>query len=102
MSLIAVVSLSAACTTDLEQVQILPLDQVTAPVLEDLAFEEIVITSKNMGEKVSFAWSKADFGAQAVVSYSLAARNAGNAHPGGLWHRPPLPPPKAFRSNKPT
>lgn len=78
MSLIAVVSLSAACTTDLEQVQILPLDQVTAPVLEDLAFEEIVITSKNMGEKVSFAWSKADFGAQAVVSYSLAARNAGN------------------------
>lgn len=78
MSLIAVVSLSAACTTDLEQVQILPLDQVTAPVLEDLAFEEIVITSKNMGEKVSFAWSKADFGAQVVVSYSLAARNAGN------------------------
>ena len=78
MSLIAVVSLSAACTTDLEQVQILPLDQVTAPVLEDLAFEEIVITSKNMGEKVSFAWSKADFGAQAVVSYSLAARNSGN------------------------
>ncbi|MBR5852821.1 MAG: starch-binding protein [Alistipes sp.] len=78
MSLIAVVSLSAACTTDLEQVQILPLDQVTAPVLEDLGFEEIVITSKNMGEKVSFAWSKADFGAQVVVSYSLAARNAGN------------------------
>ena len=78
MSLIAVVSLSAACTTDLEQVQILPLDQVTAPVLEDLAFEEIVITSKNMGEKVSFAWSKADFGAQVVVNYSLAARNAGN------------------------
>ena len=78
MSLIAVVSLSAACTTDLEQVQILPLDQVTAPVLEDLAFEEIVITSKNMGEKVSFGWSKADFGAQVVVSYSLAARNAGN------------------------
>ena len=78
MSLIAVVSLSAACTTDLEQVQILPLDQVTAPVLEDLAFEEIVITSKNMGEKASFAWSKADFGAQVVVSYSLAARNAGN------------------------
>ena len=78
MSLIAVVSLSAACTTDLEQVQILPLDQVTAPVLEDLAFEEIVITSKNMGEKVSFAWSKADFGAQVVVKYSLAARNAGN------------------------
>ena len=78
MSLIAVVSLSAACTTDLEQVQILPLDQVTAPVLEDLAFEEIVITSKNMDEKVSFAWSKADFGAQVVVNYSLAARNAGN------------------------
>ena len=78
MSLIAVVSLSAACTTDLEQVQILPLDQVTKPVLEDLDFEEIVITSKNMGEKVSFAWSKADFGAQVVVNYSLAARNAGN------------------------
>ena len=78
MSLIAVVSLSAACTTDLEQVQILPLDQVTKPVLEDLDFEEIVITSKNMSEKASFKWSKADFGAQVVVNYYLAASNAGN------------------------
>ena len=73
MSFAAAAGLMTACETDLEQVSILPLEEVTAPVFHDLGVEEIAFTASNLTEKLNFAWDAADFGKGAIVTYSIEA-----------------------------
>ena len=74
--LAAAAGIISACTSDLEQVQTLPKDQVVAPVLHDLECNEIVITSKTLINKFSMSWDAAYFGEQIVPSYSIQIAKA--------------------------
>lgn len=52
-------------------------EDVVPPVLHSTLPEEIVVTSENMGEVVTFTWDAADFGAKTQINYSIeAAYNA--------------------------
>lgn len=61
----------SACETDLEKIQTLPADEVTAPVLHAIENTELEITSKNAATKVVFEWDKAYFGEGVLFSYYL-------------------------------
>ena len=74
--LAAAVGLMSACTSDLEQVQTLPADQVVAPVLNDLESNEIVITSKTLINTFKMSWEPAYFGDNIVPSYSILIARA--------------------------
>lgn len=73
MSFAAAAGLMTACETDLETVQILPMDQVVAPVFHDLGVDEIAFTASNQTETLAFAWDAAYFGEGAIVTYSIEA-----------------------------
>lgn len=68
MMLAAAVGMTAACQKD----ELIKFDPVTvvAPVLEQVS--DIVVTEDNMAtDKVKFVWSKADFGMNVLVTYTL-------------------------------
>ena len=71
----AAVGMIAGCQKA-ELVQMLPAEDIVAPVLADLP-ESIVITPKNMAiDTVEFVWTKADFGAPTQVTYALEVSEA--------------------------
>ena len=74
--LAAAAGIMSACTTDLEQVQTLPTDQVVAPVLHDFESDEVVITSKTLINKFAMSWDAAYFGDNIVPSYSIQIAKA--------------------------
>ena len=75
LSLAAAVGMIAGCQKA-ELVQMLPAEDIVAPVLADLP-ESIVITPKNMAiDTVEFVWTKADFGAPTQVTYALEVSEA--------------------------
>ena len=74
--LAAAAGIMSACTSDLEQVQTLPADQVVAPVLHDLESDEIVITPKTLINKFAMSWDAAYFGDKIVPSYSIEIAKA--------------------------
>lgn len=69
MMLAAAVGITAACQKE-EKVVFDPTS-VVAPVLDPASVEEITVTEDNIDEKVKFTWSKADFGLDVVVYYSI-------------------------------
>ena len=75
LSLAAAVGMIAGCQTP-EIIKIAAPEDVVAPVLEEID-GPIEITPTNMGlEKVTFAWSAADYGVPVQVNYSLEAATA--------------------------
>ena len=75
LSLAAAVGMIAGCQKA-ELVQMLPAEDIVAPVLADLP-ESIVITPKNMAiDTVEFVWTKADFGAPTQVTYAIEVSEA--------------------------
>lgn len=75
LSLATAVGMIAGCQKA-ELVQMLPAEDIVAPVLADLP-ESIVITPKNMAiDTVEFVWTKADFGAPTQVTYALEVSEA--------------------------
>lgn len=69
---VAVAGLFSACTSDLEQKQILPDDQLVAPVLKKLAVSEVAITPANLSDKLLVEWDEASFGEKIIFSYVLS------------------------------
>ncbi len=77
MTFAAAAGLTTACTTDIEMVQIAPIEDVVAPVLEAPAEAEIVMTADNVDAgELDLTWSKADFGAPVQVSYAVKVASA--------------------------
>ena len=75
LSLAAAVGMIAGCQTP-EIIKIAAPEDVVAPVLGEID-GPIEITPTNMGlEKVTFAWSAADYGVPVQVNYSLEAATA--------------------------
>ena len=75
LSLAAAIGMIAGCQKA-ELVQMLPAEDIVAPVLADLP-ESIVITPKNMAiDTVEFLWTKADFGAPTQVTYAIEVSEA--------------------------
>ena len=75
LSLAAAAGMIAGCQKP-EMIQIAAPEDVKAPVLEEIQ-GPIEITPSNMGlEKVTFAWSAADYGVATQVNYSLEAATA--------------------------
>ena len=75
LSLAAAVGMFAGCQTP-EIIKIAAPEDVVAPVLGEID-GPIEITPTNMGlEKVTFAWSAADYGVPVQVNYSLEAATA--------------------------
>lgn len=78
LSLAAAIGLAAGCQKA-EMVQMLPMDEVVAPVLSKLP-EKIVITPLNMTtDSVVFNWTSADFGVKTQVNYSIEVAEKGGA-----------------------
>ena len=61
MMMAAAATLTFGCQ-QLEEMRLLPPEQVVPPVLNPLGITELVITDDNLDETVSFAWDAADFG----------------------------------------
>lgn len=59
----------ASCETDIERPSILPIDEVVAPVLNEMS--DVAINANNGGELVTFISSKVDFGQNIVPQYLL-------------------------------
>ena len=75
LSLAAAAGMIAGCQKP-EMIQIAAPEDVKAPVLEEIQ-GPIEITPSNMGlEKITFAWSAADYGVATQVNYSLEAATA--------------------------
>ena len=75
LSLAAAAGMIAGCQKP-EMIQIAAPEDVKAPVLEEIQ-GPIEITPSNMAlEKVTFAWSAADYGVATQVNYSLEAATA--------------------------
>ena len=75
LSLAAAVGMIAGCQTP-EIIKVAAPEDVVAPVLGEID-GPIEITPTNMGlEKVTFAWSAADYGVPVQVNYSLEAATA--------------------------
>jgi hypothetical protein len=58
-----------ACEKDEDMYKVLPIDQVTKPVLT--AHENIAVTSLNYKDNTIFSWKSADFGTPTATEYSL-------------------------------
>ncbi len=67
----AAVGLTTACTTDIEMVQIAPLEEAVAPVLHELPETSIAVTLETQGDKMAISWDAADFGAHIAVQYAI-------------------------------
>lgn len=67
----AALGLFSACVKE-DMTRILPFGEIVAPVLENLP-DEITVTPENMGDKVTFNWSAADYGVKTQVNYSIVA-----------------------------
>lgn len=63
----------AACQKEMEEVRILDPSEVVPPVLHSTLPSEIIITSDNTGESLTFTWDKAYFGQNTQVDYSVFA-----------------------------
>ncbi len=74
----AAVGLTTACTTDIEMVQIAPLDEAVAPVLHELPETSIAITLDTQSDKMEISWDAAEFGAPVAVQYSVLVSLAEN------------------------
>ncbi len=74
-SFAAVAGMLSACTTDLDTVEALPIENATPATIHPLT-EDIVITADNQGEEVTFSWDAADFGVATPVNYSIWAAYA--------------------------
>lgn len=72
MMMAAAATLAFGCQ-QLEEMRLLPPEQVVPPVLNPLGITELVITDDNLDETVSFAWDAADFGVRAQASYTIEA-----------------------------
>ena len=72
MMMAAAATLTFGCQ-QLEEMRLLPPEQVVPPVLNPLGITELVITDDNLDETVSFAWDAADFGVRAQASYTIEA-----------------------------
>lgn len=59
----------ASCETDIERPSILPIDEVVAPVLNEMS--DVAINANNGDELVTFISSKVDFGQNIVPQYLL-------------------------------
>lgn len=68
---VAAVGLTTACTTDIEMVQIAPLDEAVAPVLHELPQTSIAINLDTQADKMAISWDAADFGAPVAVQYAV-------------------------------
>jgi len=67
-----------ACEKDQDMYKVLPVDQVTAPVIT--THSAIVINLDNLKATTVFKWTKADFGVPASVEYGLyASKGSGDA-----------------------
>lgn len=69
----AVVGLATACKTDIEKVQIAPLEDAVAPVLHELPTTQIAINNDTVGDKLLLSWDAADFKARVAIKYSIYA-----------------------------
>lgn len=78
MLLVAALGVLSACESDLEKVQILPDDQLVAPVLKDLAVSEVSITPENQSEKFVVEWEAAYFGENIIFNYVLSFTHEDN------------------------
>lgn len=76
MSFAAAAGMLSACTTDLDTVEVLPIENAVPPTIHELT-EDIVITADNQEEEVVFSWDAADFGAPTQVAYSVLAAYEG-------------------------
>lgn len=76
MSFAAAAGVLSACTTDLDTVEVLPIENAVPPTIHELT-EDIVITADNQEEEVIFSWDAADFGARTQISYSVQASYEG-------------------------
>lgn len=72
MMMAAAATMAAGCQ-QLDEMRLLPPDQVVPPVLNPLGITELVITNDNLDETVSFAWDAADFGVRAQAAYTIEA-----------------------------
>ena len=72
MMMAAAATMAAGCQ-QLDEMRLLPPDQVVPPVLNPLGITELVITDDNLDETVSFAWDAADFGVRAQAAYTIEA-----------------------------
>lgn len=75
----AVVGLATACKTDIEKVQIAPLEDAVAPVLHELPNTQITINNDTSGEKMSISWDAADFKAPVAILYDVCAKLGDNS-----------------------
>ena len=62
MLLVAAAGVMSACETDLEKIQTLPDSEVKAPVIHELAENEVSINPTNRTSKFVVEWDAADFG----------------------------------------
>ena len=72
MMMAAAATMAAGCQ-QLDEMRLLPPDQVVPPVLNPLGITELVITNDNLDGTVSFAWDAADFGVRAQAAYTIEA-----------------------------
>jgi len=77
-SFAAVAGMLSACTTDLDTVEALPIENATPATIHALT-EDIVVTADNQDQEFTFSWDAADFGAPTPVNYSILADYEGNS-----------------------
>lgn len=58
-----------ACEKEQDMYKVLPIEEVTPPVLASHA--DIVIDADNLSSTTTFKWQRADFGTPAAIEYSL-------------------------------
>ena len=77
LSMAAAVGMIAGCQKP-EMVQMLPIEDVVAPVLSDVA--AIEITADNLGlESADFSWTAADYGVKTQINYAIEVSSANHA-----------------------
>ena len=77
LSMAAALGMIAGCQKP-EMVQMLPMEDVVAPVLAEVA--PIEITAENLGlESASFSWTAADYGVQTQINYAIEVSSASHA-----------------------
>lgn len=76
MSFAAAAGMLSACTSDLDTVEVLPIENAVPATIHELS-EDIVITADNQEEEVVFSWDAADFGARTQIAYSVLAAYEG-------------------------
>lgn len=68
----AVAGMLSACTSDLDTVQTVSIENAVAPTIHAFS-EPIVVTADNQEDIVLISWDAADFGAKTQINYSILA-----------------------------